>query len=86
MRKPTQRPVWRILCAWFTGLLLADLVLMRLRTADVAANVRISDEREAAVDTEQTVGLLRSGRSADQIDQQVSPSSANSAEITFQGQ
>jgi len=61
MRKPTQRPVWRILCAWFTGLLLADLVLMRLRTADVAANVRISDEREAAVDPEQSAAWSGSG-------------------------
>jgi len=45
-------------------LLLADLRLMRLRTADVAANVCIRDERGAVVDPLQTVGPCKSGRSA----------------------
>jgi len=42
---------------------LADLRLMRLRTADVAANVCIRDERGAEVDPLRTVGLLRSRQS-----------------------
>jgi hypothetical protein len=47
--------------AWFIAegewLLLADLRLMRLRTADVAANVCIRDERGAVADPKRTSAL-----------------------------
>ena len=44
-------------------LLLADLRLMRLRIAHVAANVRIRDEREAVIDPERPPANSASGPS-----------------------